>query len=90
MLEEVEEMLQKVAASAAPAGINSVPWDRSCSSAGAHEYLRGVMSDMNRQAAAFVDQTDADIQQIIDDPDAYIARTAGANQAHLARAQGRP
>ena len=83
----VEEMLQKVAASAAPAGINSVPWDMSCSNAGAHEYLRGVMSDMNRQAAAVVDQTDVDIQQIIDDPDAYIARTAGANQAHEGRVQ---
>ena len=83
----VEEMLQKVAASAAPAGINSVPWDRSSSNAGAHEYLRGVMSDMNRQAAAVVDQTDADIQQIIDDPDAYIARTAGAHQALAGRVQ---
>ncbi len=83
----MEEMLQKVAGSAAPTAFNSVPWDTSGSNADAQDYLRSIMCDMNRQVAV-VDQTDADIQLIIDDPDAYIARTAGANRAHAGLVQG--
>lgn len=81
-----DAMLQRVAASAAPTGFNSVPWDKSGSNADAQDYLRGIMCDMNRQVAV-VDQMDADIQLIIDDPDAYIARTAGANRARQEIAQ---
>jgi len=83
----MEEMLQKAAGSAAPTAFNSVPWDTSGSNADAQDYLRSIMCDMNRQVAV-IDQTDADIQLIIDDPDAYIARTAGASRAHAGLAQG--
>lgn len=74
----VEEMLHKAAAAASP-GFNSVPWDTSNNNSTAQDYLRSVMSHMNRKVTS-TDQTDADIQQIIDDPDAFIARTAGARK----------
>jgi len=71
----VEEMLLKAAA--ASPGFNSVPWDTANDNSTARDYLRSVMLHMNRVVVA-TDQTDADIQQMLDDPDAFIARTAQA------------
>lgn len=71
----VEDMLLKAAS--ASTGFNSVPWDTGGDNSDAQDYLRSIMSQMNREVTV-VDPTDEDIQQIIDDPDAFIARTTGA------------
>ena len=74
----VEEMLQKATASAsAMSGFSSVPWDPAADDSASRDYLRSIMTQMNRDVAVH-DATDEDIQQMIDDPDAYIARTTGA------------
>ena len=80
----MEDMLHKAASAASPGHFNSVPWDSSDNNSSARDYLRSVMSDMNRDVAV-EDPLDVDIQQILDDPDAYIARTAAGGVAHVSR-----
>ena len=76
----IEVMLNKTALSAGSDSARiSVPWDTNDGNVQARDYLRSVMSQMN-QELALIDPTDAEIQQMISDPDAYIARTAGAGR----------
>jgi hypothetical protein len=81
----MEDMLHKAASAASPGQFNGVPWDSSDNNASARDYLRSVMSDMNRDVVV-ADPLDIDIQQILDDPDAFIARTAATGSPHVSRA----